>query len=238
MDKNLAELSSHAQLESHGYAIVPDVLDSASCKAYADALALENAYAAGSRTLLASAWCQQLAQQLQERLQPRVQKDQPPVIPTHYRAVQCTYFEKSGKRNWLVSVHQDRSIPVASRIDHPALQGWSEKEGQWFVQPPVAVLEPLLALRLHLDDCGPDDGPLRVIAGSHQSGFIDPARAAQMRQQEPEVACCVARGGVVLMRPLLLHASSRSSGSSLRRVLHFVFAPPHLPFGLRWPEPS
>ncbi len=103
------------------------------------------------------------------------------------------------------------------------------------MQPPVAVLPQLLAVRLHLDDCGPDDGPLRVIPGSHQSGLIDPARAVQMRQQSQEVACCVARGGVLLMRPLLLHASSRSSGNSQRRVLHFVFAPPDLPYDLRWP---
>lgn len=231
MEKNLAGLYSHEQLENHGYAIVPDVLDAASCKTLAAAVALTNTDTAGTRTLLASTWCQRLAQQLQQQLQQHA----PQAIPAHYRAVQCTFFEKSDSRNWLVPVHQDRSIPVAARIEHEALQGWSEKEGQWFVQPPVAVLEQLLAVRLHLDDCGPDDGPLRVIPGSHQSGLIAPARAAQMRQQSQEVVCCVARGGVLLMRPLLLHASSRSSGSSQRRVLHFVFAPPDLPYDLQWP---
>lgn len=215
-------------LEKQGYAIVPDVLDAAGCKALGDAVALATADAAGTRTLLAHPWCQRLAQLLQQH--PAL------AIPAHYRAVQCTYFEKSGSRNWLVSVHQDRSIPVAARIEHPALQGWSEKEGQWFVQPPVALLEQLLAVRLHLDDCGPDDGPLRVVPGSHQQGLIDAGCAVHMRQHGGEFTCCVARGGVLLMRPLLLHASSRSSGSSLRRVLHFVFAPPDLPWGLRWPD--
>ena len=42
------------------------------------------------------------------------------------------------------------------------------------------------------------------------------------------------RGDALLMRPLVLHASSKSSGSSLRRVLHFVFGPEVLPYGLAW----
>ncbi|WP_182990142.1 hypothetical protein [Massilia sp. Se16.2.3] len=39
------------------------------------------------------------------------------------------------------------------------------------------------------------------------------------------------------MRPLVLHASSKASGTSLRRVLHIVFGPPALPYGLRWQQP-
>jgi hypothetical protein len=39
----------------------------------------------------------------------------------------------------------------------------------------------------------------------------------------------------MLMKPLLLHASSKVSIDSGRRVLHFVFAPAELPGGLRWP---
>jgi hypothetical protein len=41
-------------------------------------------------------------------------------------------------------------------------------------------------------------------------------------------------GAVLLMRPLLLHASSKASGSGLRRVLHLLFAPRALPHDLRW----
>ena len=39
---------------------------------------------------------------------------------------------------------------------------------------------------------------------------------------------------MMLMRLLLLHASSKATGASRRRVLHFLFGPPRLPLGLAW----
>jgi hypothetical protein len=36
------------------------------------------------------------------------------------------------------------------------------------------------------------------------------------------------------MRPLALHTSSKATGTGRRRVLHVVFGPPELPFGLQW----
>ena len=149
-------------------------------------------------------------------------------------AVQCSCFEKSTSRNWLVPLHQDLSIPVAQRVAHPQLRGWSEKEGALYVQAPIELLQQLVALRLHVDDCGVDDGPLRVLPGSHRRGLIDDAAAVAARRNEAEVVCTAPRGSVLVMSPLLLHASSKGIGSSLRRVLHFVFGPPALPCGLRW----
>jgi hypothetical protein len=61
-----------------------------------------------------------------------------------------------------VSLHQDLSIPVAERVESPGCRGWSEKEDELFVQPPVSVLDSVLALRLHLDDCKERNGALRV----------------------------------------------------------------------------
>jgi ectoine hydroxylase-related dioxygenase (phytanoyl-CoA dioxygenase family) len=151
-------------------------------------------------------------------------------------AVQCTYFEKSSGRNWLVPLHQDISIPVARRVDHASLGPWSEKEGSLFVQPPVDLLEQLLAVRVHIDACTTKDGPLRVIPGSHTRGLLNAPTAAALRQTQPEHACTVERGGALLMRPLLLHASSKSSGTSQRRVLHFVFGPAMPPLGLEWSD--
>ena len=43
-----------------------------------------------------------------------------------------------------------------------------------------------------------------------------------------------AAGAALVLRPLLLHASSKASGESRRRVLHFLFAPADPPNGLRW----
>lgn len=136
--------------------------------------------------------------------------------------------------NWLVPVHQDLSIPVAERLPDASLRGWSEKEGSIYVQPPVDLLQQLVAVRLHIDSCGDHDGPLRVVPGSHTLGRVDPNAAASIRSRSLEIPCTGARGSALVMRPLLLHASSKATGSSLRRVLHFLFGPPSLPYGLRW----
>ncbi len=189
---------------------------------------LEGRVGVGERNLLDEAWCADLAHRL------RANAHVAHALPSTHVAVQCTSFEKSIDRNWLVPVHQDLAIPVAARIEHAALGGWSNKGGKWFVQPPSEVLESLVALRLHLDECGVDDGPLNVVAGSHRQGRIDDACAIALRDERGTVTCPVPRGGAMLMRPLLLHASSKATGASQRRVLHFLFGPPHLPFGLAW----
>ena len=184
----------------------------------------------GARDLLAEPWCIELALRLQAdaRLGD--------ALPRAHVPVQCTSFEKSVERNWLVPVHQDVAIPVAERVAHPALSGWSNKGGTWFVQPPVDVLEQLVAVRLHIDDCGAGDGPLHVVPGSHRHGRLADASAMALRDARGTVACPVPRGGAMVLRPLLLHASSKATGSSRRRVLHFLFGPRTLPCGLAWPH--
>ncbi|MES2743704.1 MAG: phytanoyl-CoA dioxygenase family protein [Pseudomonadota bacterium] len=182
----------------------------------------------GSRQLLGQNWCASLAGRL--RAQPMLAA----LLPPDAAAVQCTYFEKSAQQNWLVPLHQDLSIAVAHKVAHPGLRGWSEKEGCLFVQPPDAVLAQLVAVRLHIDHCSADDGPLRVVPCSHQHGRLSEEDAVRTRAAAGESACVVASGGALIMRPLLLHASSKSRGTGRRRVLHFVFGPRALPFGLRW----
>ncbi|MDB5931807.1 MAG: hypothetical protein JWR60_3514 [Polaromonas sp.] len=137
-------------------------------------------------------------------------------------------------RNWLVPFHRDLSIPVARRVDAPGFQGWSDKEGMLFAQPPADLLAQVVAVRLHLDDCGPEDGPLRVIPGSHRLEDAGLAPDAPAASRAAEVACQAGPGALLVMRPLLLHASSKATGQSRRRVLHFVFGPGQLPHGLQW----
>ena len=218
-----------------GFAVVAGVLApdrcDALCAAADDATrAAQAGGAAGTRSLLAHGWCRQLAAGLRAH----------PDIAAHLEpdavAVQCTYFEKSVDRNWLVPVHQDLAIPVARRVDHPALRGWSHKEGSLFVQPPADVLARLVAVRVHLDPCGPDDGALHFLPGTHRLGRIDAAGAGALRRAPARapVTPVLARGDVLLMRPLVLHASSKATGHSRRRVLHVVFGPAALPYGLNW----
>ena len=216
--------------DEDGYAVVPTLLSEAELSCVEEAMGTRPEV--GSRDLLAEPWCAELAVRL--LADARVAG----ALPRTHVAVQCTSFEKSLERNWLVALHQDVAIPVAARVDDPALTGWSNESGTWFVQPPVEVLEQLVALRLHIDDCGVDDGALKVVAGSHRHGRLGDAQALAARDTHGAITCAVPRGGAMLMRPLLLHASSKATGASRRRVLHFVFGPRALPCGLRWPATS
>jgi ectoine hydroxylase-related dioxygenase (phytanoyl-CoA dioxygenase family) len=152
-------------------------------------------------------------------------------------AVRGLFFDKLPGANWDVAWHQDLSIAVAERREVPGFKAWSCKKGVLHVQPPVEVLEQMLAVRLHLDDCGPENGPLRVRPGSHRQGRLDDEQLARWQQTQAEaVTCCVRRGGLLLMRPLLLHASAPATHPRHRRVLHLEYASQGLPGGLRWYE--
>ena len=214
--------------EARGFAVVPEVLAESECRSALDAVLEEGRAESRSRAWLTYPWCQRLA------LSVRQHAALAGIVAPGAVAVQCTLFEKSPENNWLVSLHQDLSIPVRERVADSELTGWSTKEGALFVQPPVGVLESLVALRVHLDDCGHEGGALRLVPGSHRFGRLEVGRAAALRDEHGEVTAVVKRGGVLAMRPLLLHASSKALTPSFRRVLHFVFGPPALPHGLRW----
>jgi ectoine hydroxylase-related dioxygenase (phytanoyl-CoA dioxygenase family) len=136
----------------------------------------------------------------------------------------ATLFEKTGQANWLIAWHQDLALPLVEKFDAPGWTSWSTKGGFTYVQAPAWALERVIALRLHLDDSTAMNGPLRVIPDSHHDGVLsDPdvwARAAR----GPEIECVVAKGGVIAMRPLLIHASSKCEKDLPRRVLHIEYA--------------
>ncbi|MGB8698828.1 MAG: phytanoyl-CoA dioxygenase family protein [Thermosynechococcaceae cyanobacterium] len=214
------------QFQSNGFEVTVPLLSAEECQT---AIAhLTTISSSGKRNLLLTHWCISLARMLASH--PVLE----PLLPTAAVAIQCTLFEKSPERNWLVSLHQDLSIPVASRINHSAVRGWSEKEGVLYVQAPAAVLADMVAVRLQLDESGPNDGALRVVPGSHLYGRLDDAEVKRLRDNMGEIVCPVPKGAALVIRPLLLHGSSKLTQLHMRRVLHFLFAPPVLPFGLRW----
>jgi hypothetical protein len=217
------------QLRASGYAVIPDVVGNREISSIERFMSDVDNGVAGTRRLINRPWCRELADRFTRdaRLSG--------ALPSDARPVQCTLFAKSTASNWLVSIHQDLSIPVAERVDDPEYHGWSEKEGELFVQPPIAVLNGLVAVRLHLDDCDESNGALRVVPGSHRLGRLTAAQAKQVRSVQGEVCVRVPRGGMMVMNPLLLHASSKASINKRRRVLHFVFGPATLPGLLRWP---
>lgn len=213
--------------EREGFFITDTLLSISTCEELSQKTWSETR-SGGNRNLLQEPWCQQLSQQL-KRLTPLDR-----LIPKDFVAIQCTYFEKSTDTNWLVPIHQDLSIPVKNRIDSAELNGWSVKHGEHFVQTPIEFTKQLIAVRLHLDDCQAEDGAVIVVPGSHLAGKIDSAEAPQIRQRKVNQVCVIQAGAVLIMRPLLLHMSSKASGNSKRRVLHFVFAPPTPPLGLTY----
>lgn len=148
--------------------------------------------------------------------------------------VRGLFFDKTPEANWRVPWHQDLTIAVATKIESPGFGPWSLKDGVHHVQPPVQVLEGMLTLRLHLDDCPADNGALRVLPGSHRAGELSAAQIEERTQENQSAVCAVSRGGVLLMRPLLLHASSPARIPAHRRVLHLEYAAEALPNGLQW----
>ena len=150
--------------------------------------------------------------------------------------VRALFFDKTPAANWRVPWHQDVTIAVAERTEVSDFGPWSVKDGGVHVQPPRQILESMIALRLHLDDCGADNGPLRVVPGSHRDGKLNAAEIVLARECREPVTCEARRGDVLLLRPLLLHSSSPARRPGHRRVLHLEYAATELPGSLRWFE--
>ena len=157
-----------------------------------------------------------------------------PVLGVSARPVRAIFFDKTPAANWTVAWHQDRTIAVRRKVPVDGYGPWSVKAGIPHVEPPIAILENMITIRIHLDDCGPDNGPLLVVPGSHRRGRIDGAQAADLAGSEAVEMCPVPRGGAMLMRPLLLHASRKAARANHRRVLSLDFCAMELGGGLQW----
>jgi ectoine hydroxylase-related dioxygenase (phytanoyl-CoA dioxygenase family) len=98
------------------------------------------------------------------------------------------------------------------------------KRGVLHAVAPAEALMRIVALRVHVDDSTAENGPLRVLPGTHVSGVLSRAAIVEVARRVESVECTVASGGVVAMRPLLVHASSKSLLQAPRRVLHVEYA--------------
>jgi len=136
----------------------------------------------------------------------------------------ATLFEKSPASNWLVVWHQDTALPLRERADVAGWGPWSVKEGINYAHAPASALSRVLALRIHLDDSTADNGPLRVLPRTHTLGVLTDDRIHELAQSIPAVDCICPKGGIVAMKPLLVHASSKSHTENPRRVLHIEYA--------------
>ncbi len=211
-----------------GFSIVPQVIAPAECQQLIELLGAVSG--AGRRGLLGITEVAALARsaRILDLIRPHLVG-----VPVPVRSI---YFDKSPTANWLVPWHQDLTIAVTAQAEVPGFGPWSHKEGIPHVQPPIALLEQMLTLRLHLDPADESNGALQVLAGSHRLGRLDSYQINVQRSFVPAFLCSVAAGDALLMRPLLLHASGRSLAQSHRRILHIEFAGFSLPDALRWHE--
>ena len=151
-----------------------------------------------------------------------------------YFVVKSIYFDKPGASNWFVAYHQDLTISVDKKAETEGYGPWTVKQNQFAVQPPLDILENIFTIRIHLDDTTIDNGALKVIRGSHAKGIYRPQTIDW--DKETEDICEVPSGGVMIMKPLLLHSSARSTNNNRRRVIHIEFSNTELPKGLQWAE--
>lgn len=148
--------------------------------------------------------------------------------------VRATLFDKTNGANWGVFWHQDLSIAVRKRLDVDGFAAWTRKAGVDCVQPPTAIMSQIRAVRIHLDDSGPEQGALRVLPGTHRLDRLAETDVQACQSKTQEVVCEARAGDAVIMCPLLLHASSPMTSGSHRRVIHLEFADFALPSQLEW----
>ncbi len=149
--------------------------------------------------------------------------------------IKAIYFDKTPESNWFVSWHQDVPINVAAKVETAGYDRWTFKEGIHSVCPPVAISQNITSVRIHLDDTDAANGALRVLPGAHKQAFSHDEIQMISTNSIPYV-CEVPAGGIHIMKPLLLHASSKSKSPKRRRVIHLEFASVELDGGLEWLE--
>lgn len=151
-----------------------------------------------------------------------------------YFITKSIYFDKPEKSNWFVSYHQDLTISVNKKIEAENFENWTVKQNQFAVQPSKEILEDNFTIRIHLDKTTKNNGALKVINNSHSKGIL---RVENMNlENEIETVCEVEKGGIMIMKPLLFHASNKTTDNKRRRVIHIEFSKQQLPAGLEWSE--
>jgi len=156
------------------------------------------------------------------------------IFGENYFAVKSIYFDKPEKSNWYVAYHQDLTISVDKKLELENFGPWTTKQNQFAVQPPLDILENIFTIRIHLDDTDENNGALKVVPKSHAKGIYRPETIDW--NVETETICIVEKGGIMLMKPLLLHGSNRTTNGKKRRVIHIEFSNRELPSELQWSE--
>lgn len=156
------------------------------------------------------------------------------IFGNKYFVVKSIYFDKPETSNWYVAYHQDLTISVNQKMQLEGFGPWTTKQNQFAVQPPLDILKNIYTIRIHLDDTDENNGALKVVPGSHAKGIYRPETIDWTI--ETEEICNVESGGIMIMKPLLLHGSNRTTNGNRRRVIHIEFSDRQLPDKLNWSE--
>lgn len=127
------------------------------------------------------------------------------------------------------------TINLKEKREALGFKNWRTTSERTVVQPTRAILENIFTIRIHLDDCKKENGALRVIEDSHKNGVIT-IKDWIVQKEGIERICEVGKGGILIMKPLILHASKRTENQKNRRVIHIEFSDVKLPSELEWKE--
>ncbi len=148
--------------------------------------------------------------------------------------VRAIFFDKNPEKNWLVSWHQDKTVSVNKKEHIDGWGPWSLKDNMHHVQPSESVLNNMITFRIHLDDTNADNGCLKVIPSSHVHGVLKQVEIDEIVKKAAFIECEANAGDLLIMKPLILHASSKAISPSHRRVIHMEFCGYDLPDGICW----
>jgi ectoine hydroxylase-related dioxygenase (phytanoyl-CoA dioxygenase family) len=213
-------LSLRDAIQEDGFAIVPAVLSNIEINQLSEDIAACNPQRsrAGSRHILSLEPVANLARHASVIELARS------VLGPEAFPFRATLFDKSARSNWLVVWHQDTALPLRERREVRGWGPWSFKDGIAYAHAPTSALSQVLALRIHLDDSTSLNGPLRVLPATHALGVLEDEQVHQQATHMSEVECLISSGGILAMRPLLIHSSSKSRSDADRRVLHIEYA--------------
>lgn len=213
-------LDWHRTVQDEGYGLIPNVFSQAEVPSLLEELGRAGLprSRAGVRHAMRNASIAGLARDA------RMMEIAKQILGAGAIAFRATLFEKLPDSNWLVAWHQDTALPLRERRDIPGWGPWSVKDGVHYAHAPARALEQIVALRVHLDDSTADNGPLRVLPGTHTQGVLTDDEVHALAEGVAAVDCLMPLGGVVAMRPLVIHASSKSRIETPRRVLHIEYS--------------
>ena len=218
-------------LKDLGYEIVEDIYTAAEVEeilALIDAAELENSF--GVREFLKNN-----PEMIDKVFNENLRKVLHRLSPDCNKSIKSIYFDKPPSANWVVNWHQDLTINLRSKKSTDGIKNWRVTNDRTVVQPDRKLLEKIFTIRIHLDDCNKDNGALRVIEKSHKNGVVEIKEWVRSKEGKERV-CEVKKGGILVMRPLLLHSSRRTENQKNRRIIHIEFTDAELPNGLEWKE--